>query len=266
MANPDEIPDNQGAFLAGGRALRIFSTRGTNKCVTTTLDADLGLVGLLGESRARLVGLLRSESRSVAALAEALELSEVAVRHHLQILERDGLVSAQTVRGTGRGRPSSRYELTDKARRLFPDNSAELANELLDYLSETHGRSELQRFLRWRAERHGGRYAQALEGARTTGERVDRLAEVLTQDGFASSATSVTMPDGATVLELRQDHCAIKAVAEQHPELCAYEASTFKNLLGGKLSRRQTIAGGADACICHITPADTNDDIGATSQ
>jgi predicted ArsR family transcriptional regulator len=66
------------------------------------------------------------------------------------------------------------------------------------------------------------------------------------------------------VLQLRQDHCAIKAVAEEHPELCAYEASTFRKLLGAKLSRRQTIAGGADACICHITPIP--DDNGATSQ
>ena len=234
--------------------------------VTTTTPADLGLVALLGDSRARLVQLLRTEPAPVSRIAEALEMSEVAVRHHLQILERDGFVSAETVRGKGRGRPSSQYALTDNARRLFPDNSAELANELLDYLGDEHGRSELQRFLRWRAERHAGRYAQALDGAETTGERVERLAEVLSTDGFASSAQTVTTPDGATVLELRQDHCAIKAVAEQHPELCAYEASTFKNLLGAKLSRRQTIAGGADACVCHITPVDMNDDIGATSQ
>ena len=226
---------------------------------------DTSLVGLLGDSRARLVELLRSSPQSVAGLAKALRLSEVAIRHHLQVLESDGFISAETVRRAGRGRPSLRYALTDKARRLFPDNSADLANELLDYLGDEHGRSELQRFLRWRAERHAGRYAAALKDADSIDERVDRLAEVLSDDGFASSAQVVTTPDGATVLELRQDHCAIKAVAEQHPELCAYEASTFKNLLGGKLSRRQTIAGGADACICHITPA-TTDDIGATSQ
>ena len=233
--------------------------------MSTTAPQDSGLVGLLGESRARLVELLHSEPRSVASLAAGLDISEVAVRHHLQILERDGLVSAETVRRPGRGRPSSVYALTDKARRLFPDNSAALANELLDYLGGEHGRSELQRFLRWRAERHGGRYADALDGASTLDDRVERLAAVLSEEGFSSSAQVVTTPEGATVLELRQEHCAIKAVAEAHPELCAYEASTFKNLLGAKLSRRQTIAGGADACVCHISPAPTND-TGATSQ
>ena len=233
--------------------------------VSTTTPHDSGLVGLLGDSRARLVELLHAEPRSVASIAQELELSEVAVRHHLQILQSEGLVSAETVRRTGRGRPSSLYALTDKARRLFPDNSAALANELLDFIGDEHGRSELQRFLRWRAERHAGRYGAALEGAASLDERVQRLAAVLSEEGFASSADVVTTPDGATVLELRQEHCAIKAVAEEHPELCAYEASTFKNLLGAKLSRRQTIAGGAGACVCHITPATTND-IGATSQ
>jgi predicted ArsR family transcriptional regulator len=233
--------------------------------VSITAPHDSGLVGLLGETRARLVELLHEQPRSVASIAQALELSEVAVRHHLQILQSEGLVSAETVRGSGRGRPSAVYALTDKAIRLFPDNSAALANELLDYLGGEHGRSELQRFLRWRAERHAGRYSTALEGASTLDERVERLADVLSEEGFASSAEVVTTPEGATVLELRQGHCAIKAVAEEHPELCAYEASTFKNLLGAKLSRRQTIAGGADACVCHITPATPND-IGATSQ
>ena len=233
--------------------------------MSATTGQDSSLVGLLGDSRARVVELLRSAPQSVASLATALEVSEVAVRHHLQVLENDGFVTGEAIRRPGRGRPSLRYALTDKARRLFPDNSADLANELLDYLSGEHGRSELQRFLRWRAERHAGRYAEALEGATGLDERVGRLAEKLSEDGFASSAQVVTAPDGATVLELRQDHCAIKAVASEHPELCAYEASTFKNLLGGKLSRRQTIAGGADACVCHITPA-SPDDIGATSQ
>lgn len=229
--------------------------------------SDTGLVSLLGDTRAQLVELLRSEPLSVADLATNLGVSEVAVRHHLQVLTTEGFVSAETVKSTGRGRPKQQYTLTEKARRLFPDNSAALANELMDFLADEHGRAELARFLRWRSDRHSSRYAAALTGADTVDERVQRLAAVLAEDGFAASAEAVTTPDGATVLELRQEHCAIKAVAEEHPELCAYEASTFKNLLGAaKLSRRQTIAGGDSACVCQITPETVTNDIGASSQ
>jgi predicted ArsR family transcriptional regulator len=185
----------------------------------------------------------------------------------VQVLQTEGFLTAETVKGAGRGRPKQLYTLAEKARRLFPDNSAELANELLDYLSGEHGRSELQRFLRWRSDRHSTRYAAALAGLDTVDERVQRLADVLAEDGFAASAEAVTTPEGATVLELRQEHCAIKAVAEEHPELCAYEASTFSKLLGAaKLSRRQTIAGGATACVCQITTEEVTNDIGASSQ
>ncbi len=215
------------------------------------------LVELLGDTRARLVHLLHGSAASVAGLAGEMGLSEVAVRRHLQVLERNGLVSAHTVRNDRPGRPSAHYALTDKARRLFPDNSAELAGELMDFLTDEHGRAELLRFLRWRAEHQAQRYAPALAGSGTVADRTEVLAQLLSRDGFDADVTAVTAPDGSTTLQLVQGHCALEAVAEEHPELCAFEASLFKQLLGGaKLSRRQTIAGGASACVCHIRTDD----------
>lgn len=210
------------------------------------------LVDLLGDTRASIVDLLRRQAQSVADLAGQLDLSEVAVRRHLQVLERDGLVDAETVRRDGPGRPRACYTLTPRAERLFPDNSAQLANELLAYLEEEHGREALLGFIRWRAQRQGGRYAEALAVARP-GNEVGRLAELLSDDGYLAEAEQVESADGRTVLELTQGHCAIKDVAEAHPEICAYETQLFSQLLGANVTREQTIAGGAPACVCHIT-------------
>lgn len=210
------------------------------------------LVDLLGDSRASIVDLLRRRAQSVADLAAAMDLSEVAIRRHLQVLERDGLVDAQTVRRDGPGRPSARYTLTDRAHRLFPDNSAQLAIELLTYLEEQHGHEALLGFMRWRAARQGGRYATALAGVDSR-EGTAKLAELLSDDGYLAESEQVTDGDGRTVLELTQGHCAIKEIAEQHPEICAYETQLFSDLLGTTVSREKTIAGGAPACVCHIT-------------
>jgi predicted ArsR family transcriptional regulator len=221
-------------------------------------QTETGLVDLLGDTRARIVEELRVDAHSVAHLATALGLSEVAVRRHLGVLERDGLVTAHTVRDGGPGRPGARYELTDKARRLFPDQSAQFANELLDYLEAEHGRQALLGFLRWRQSQQGTRYAAALAGTDPDDvpERAEQLAALLEQDGFMPEIDQVATPGGATVLKLKQGHCAIQDVAEAHPEVCAYEAALFRDLLGAKVSRRQTIATGADACVCHITVND----------
>lgn len=224
--------------------------------MTAVLDPDLA--DLLGDARARVVELLRGTKRTVAELACDLGLSEGAVRRHVQQLERDGLISARTVRRQGPGRPSSHYELTERAHRLFPDRTAELANELLDFLTAEYGREALRAFMRWRSARQSERYAAVRDGQATTADRADTLADLLSADGFPSHV--VQAPDGATTLELRQEHCAIAGVAEEHPELCAYEAALFKDLLGTKVSRRQTIAGGAPACVCRISPNDPTTD------
>lgn len=225
-----------------------------------TLREPAVLVDLLGDTRASIVDQLRRQTQSVAELAAALQLSEVAIRRHLHVLERDGLIEAETVRRDGPGRPSSVYALTDRAHRLFPDNSAQLAIELLTYLEEEHGHEALLGFMRWRATRQGGRYAMALDGIAGS-DGAERLAELLSEDGYLAEAEQVTDADGRTVLELTQGHCAIKEIAEQHPEICAYETQLFSELLGTTVSREKTIAGGAPACVCHITddPDDTDD-------
>lgn len=211
------------------------------------------LVDLLGDTRGRIVDLLHERPRSVAELASQLGLSEVAIRRHLQVLEREELVEARTVRRKGPGRPGSQYALSERAQRLFPDNSAEFANDLLDYLESRHGRDEVLAFLRWRAELQRSRYARDIATAGDeTASRAARLAELLSADGFPSTVETVSRPDGGTTLQLTQGHCAIRQVAQEHPEICAAEARMFEELLGVGVSRRQTAAGGAGRCVCDI--------------
>lgn len=216
------------------------------------------LVDLLGDTRAQVVDLLRASPATVAEVAARLGLSEAAVRRHLVALERDGFVTARTVRGTGRGRPSARHSLTERARRLYPDSSAAVANEVLDYLEDRHGRGALLEFLRWRQGRQEERYTAALDGVDDQRDRAERLAVLLRDDGFLADVASAPVgpADGSTVLELTQGHCAIADVAAAHPEICAWEAALFQRLLGGRLSRRQTIAAGDAACVCTITHPD----------
>lgn len=211
---------------------------------------------LLGETRAQVVDTLRPAPASVAEIAARLELSEPAVRRHLQVLERDGLIVAETVRREGPGRPTTRYALSDRARRLYPDHSADFANELLDFVESEHGRHTLLQFLRWRQGRQAARYAAELAGVQDHAERAARLAELLSADGFLAEVSETVGPDGRPLLKLHQGHCAISDVAAEHPEVCAYEAALFQRLLGGRLSRRHTIAAGDGMCVCTITPPD----------
>ncbi len=70
-------------------------------------------------TRGQLILLLRRADQTVEELAQALQLTDNAVRAHLATLERDGLVEQQGMRRGG-GKPAFVYTLTAEAERLFP--------------------------------------------------------------------------------------------------------------------------------------------------
>lgn len=209
--------------------------------------AQRSLVDLLGEQRATIAQVLRDRgSTSVSELAAHLGISDVATRRHVDRLAEDDLVDSETV-NTGRGRPVAQWSLTERGLGLFPTRYDELAHQLLDFLAD-NGREELGRFLRWRQERQVAAYADEVD-AEDLADRVQQLAELLTRDGYRAEADSDG--DGFT---LRQQHCTIADVAAEQPLLCAHEAAAFGRLLGEdvRVTRRETIAKGDGACVCHV--------------
>lgn len=210
------------------------------------------LVSLLGEQRAAIVERLRErDGRTAAQLAGHLGISEVATRRHLGVLEDDGFIAARVV-NTGRGRPAAHYELTDRARDLFPQRYAEVAEELIQFITSEHGREGLRDYLRWRLERQTDRFADEVT-AEELPERLEQLAGALSAAGYEASVEATD--EG---FRLRQDNCAIYDVARHHPEMCAFEAAGFARALGDDvtLSRRQTLADGDGACVCCVEPAE----------
>lgn len=213
-------------------------------------------VALLGEARAAVLGqILRHGGRTAPELAEDLGCSDVAVRRHLAALEEDGYITSRTV-NQGRGRPAARYHLTDRGRGLFPHRYAGLATELIDFITDEHGRQGLRRYLRWRLERETDELAEHVTADSLDG-RLEQLAAALSEAGYDATVTE----DG-TGFRLTQHHCAIYSVAKHHPEMCAYEAASFRRLLGDEvsLSRRETLAGGGQACVCSVSTRDRSDD------
>src|SRR4029450_5854929 len=89
---------------------------------------------------------------TVAALGDTLRVSVVAVRRHLDALERGGLVR-QASRTAGRGRPPHVYDLTEAGHELFPRSYHQLVHQLLDAALAEFGPEAVERLL---AARRGG--------------------------------------------------------------------------------------------------------------
>lgn len=99
------------------------------------MKEDDFLLRHLGDTRRRIVLLLRSQDRTVRELANELDLTRNAVRVQLSKLE-SSQIAEVTGRRPTRRKPEDVYGLTQKAERLFPKSYDTLFNVALAVLRE----------------------------------------------------------------------------------------------------------------------------------
>jgi DeoR family suf operon transcriptional repressor len=86
------------------------------------------------------------------------------------------------------------------------------------------------------------RLRKELAGAEPA-ERLAAVAQVLSDEGYMAEAT--TSSEGGTLTE---HNCAIQAVAERFPEICAAEARFLAAVLEAEVDRQGYILNGCNAC------------------
>ena len=200
----------------------------------------------------RLLVLLKTRGPLTAAeLGTALGITGEAARQQLVRLGAEGLVAAANeVRGVGR--PAQVWRLTDEGHRRFPDTHAELTVGLIRTIRTVLGETALDRLISAREEETRGAYADALAGAESAEERVARLAEIRSREGYMAEWRR----DGDDLL-LVENHCPICAAAAECQGFCAAELSVFRDSLGPevRVERIEHIQAGARRCAYRISPA-----------
>src|SRR5947199_9506190 len=163
---------------------------------------------LANSTRGQIITLLRRASRTVEELAQALDLTDNAIRAHLATLERDGLVRQQGAR-RGAGKPAFVYELTPETEQLFPKAYGSVLRELLNVLKAHLPPNEVETLLRIVGQHIAGQWNITSDDLRT---QLEAAVNVLDELG------------GMAELELREDtysirgySCPLAAVVPGHP-------------------------------------------------
>jgi predicted ArsR family transcriptional regulator len=207
------------------------------------------------ESRTRraIVKLLKMEGPSdAAALAKRLDVTAMAVRQHLYVLQEEKLVMAEE-RPSPVGRPSKFWQLTRDAERLFPDAYAELSVTLIDSVRDAFGVEGIARLLDARLARQRADYSARISESAPLGKKVRQLAAIRTQEGYMAEV----VPDGRNAFLFVENHCPICAAATACQGLCATELDLFRAVLGRgvKVDRAEHIVAGDRRCAYRISPA-----------
>lgn len=180
----------------------------------------------LESTRGRVLALLRRGERTVEELAQALGLTDNAVRSHLASLERDGLVRAEGVRRSGgAGKPAVLYGVHPDAvpllSRAYPPVLSTLLDVIVDELAPDRREEVMREVGRRLAARVGGRSAGDLE------QRVRTAVSVL--ESLGGDVELLTESGG---VKLQGAACPLSAVVCHRPEVCLTVEAMLSEIIG----------------------------------
>ena len=201
-------------------------------------------------SRQQLLHILKTLGpRSTSSLASRLEMTQAGARKHLKLLEQDKLVTSSGIAG-GVGRPDLVWRLTKTGHNRFPDTHDSLTLDLIGSIRTVFGEAGLDKLIATRETETTKRYARALSSTRSTRQKIERLAELRSEEGYMAQAQQI---DDQT-WRLLENHCPVCAAARVCQGLCRSELAIFRKVLGKSCSveRDEYLLDGARRCSYRI--------------
>lgn len=216
-------------------------------------DSALPIVdpGVLGDTRGGILDHLKRLGRAtIPELAERLELNVETVRGHLRVLGKERWVRRAGERRRGRGRPEILYELESRSEGLFPNRESRILRDLVRHLQQAGQGDEVDRFFDGWVERRREDALARVEGLEGE-ERLERVAEILTEQGFMAEIRRDA--EGGT--SLRLCHCPMRGVVDVTRAPCRAELGFVRELLGERLARVTYIPAGEGSCSYRVGEA-----------
>jgi predicted ArsR family transcriptional regulator len=186
----------------------------------------------------------RRGSLSVDEAMDALGMARTTVRDHLLQLREKGLLN-RTVEREGRGRPSHRYQMSRRAKMLFPSRDGELMGQLLQYLRD-HGAADLvEAFFEeyWDARTRAVKQRLHGEASNELDDQLEVLRAILEEEGFMPEIDC----EGERIT-VRECNCPFPESVKQTKIPCRLERQFFETIFEAELDRVSYIPEGHSAC------------------
>jgi DeoR family suf operon transcriptional repressor len=196
-------------------------------------------------TRQQVLDLLKTNGRmTVKQLSEALDITPMGVRQHLDGLIKEHLITFEWLRA-GRGRPSQVFSLTPKGDELYPRNYGALALSVLTELEDMGGSNAVDRIFARRTAKMRDQYGKRLAELNLEA-RIAELARIRDSEGYLAKYEKI---DDNTYRILERN-CPVNMVASEFPQACRHEQALFQELLGDEVTvlREDHIAMGDHQC------------------
>ena len=198
----------------------------------------------LDSTRGKIVELMRRQSQTVDELAAELGVTDNAVRLHLGMLERDGIVRSRGVRRDGAvGKPATIYDIDPSAEPMFSKAYLPFLAALLASLGDKLTTREHRALMR-----DVGRRLAAATGDEVTalGDRAELASRVLNELG---GLTSVERAPGGKTMVVRGCGCPLSAAVNEREEVCTAVTTMLSQITGAEV-RESCDRSGERPCCC----------------
>lgn len=184
----------------------------------------------------------------MSGLAAQLSLAPATIRRHLDILQRDSLVTFTEIRH-GTGRPEFSFSLTERGHEMLPKRYSDMLGQLISRLSSLE-----QESLKGRTGN------QLLDEIMTTmahesvkqrgagGAGAAAVVEMLREQDFAPEVSEDG--DGFAISLM---NCPFRSVAMLNPALCAYDTAVIAAVAAAPVKRIACLTKGDSFCKYLIT-------------
>lgn len=200
----------------------------------------------MNDTRWTILEVIKAQGQAtVVSLAEALGVTSISIRHHLNSLQGEGLIKVEIDR-QGVGRPRHLYSLTEAAQRYFPNKYHVLVERLLDELKATLPPDQIGAIIDKMATNVAAQYAgSTIQG--TLEERLRHLINVLGAEGFMAAVQRV---DNQTMLT--ELNCPYMYVGQRHPEVCRIDHTLIQSVLGVDVEQKSCVLNGDRSCTFSV--------------
>ena len=192
---------------------------------------------------------------TVAQLAEVLQLSQQAVRRHLDGLRADGLVDARQERH-GVGRPTLLFFATERGEEVAGTTYLHLLTRIfrqLEKLEEESGepgrQAVLERVFNGVAGEVAAEHSAEVHGS-TLDQRIDEMSRALEREGIVDSWER--LEDGT--YHILNEECPYLRLAELSSAACHSDKRSIELLLGAEVEQTLRIVDGAPCCEYIVKP------------
>jgi predicted ArsR family transcriptional regulator len=204
---------------------------------------------ILESTRGKVLALLRRGAMTTDDLAEALNLTDNAVRAHLATLERDGFIQPQGERREGRvGKPAVLYQISPDAEPLFSKAYLPLLTSLLAALGDRLTAGELDGLL---ADVGTRLAAGAGHASGNLSQRVQAASGLLNRLGGLSTVEEIEAGE-RYLIESRG--CPVGVAVKERPEVCEAIVALLSELTGARVSSCCNRSGRPSCCF-EVEPA-----------